>query len=205
MSAPHDPYQAPTTVLPVVGRTGPSGSPRLKILGAITAATVVIVSVAVWAISSGGDDEQRVAAPIAVASSAPVTAEPTAEATDEATEEPSARPSPTPSRTTAAPARTPAARPGQLIRRLGVVIDALEEQDELDDGDARTLRRRLRDVQRRIDRGDREEAVDKLEDFTEKLEDLREDDDLSETGFAALSAGADQLAGQLSRSGSRDD
>lgn len=216
VSVPHDPYHAPTTRMPVV--PPPRGdSPRLKILGAVTAGTALVVALAVWAISPGDDDDPAatpVAAPSAVAAAPPAeeagSAAPAAEGAGSAGPPAGeAQPSATPGRPAAtAPSATPKPvrtttrrqRPAELLAQLGVVVDALAERDELDDDDARSLKRRLRDAGRRLERGDREKAVEKLEDFTEKAEDLREDDDLSEDGFSALTAGAAQIAALLSRS-----
>ncbi|BBH66364.1 hypothetical protein ACTI_30490 [Actinoplanes sp. OR16] len=196
MSVPHDPYYSPTAKLPVV--TPQNSSPRLKILGAVTAATVVIVAVAVWAISSGSDDPESPALPLA-APSVLITEDAPAE------EAPSTAPTPTPSTKSPTPMPTTArpVRPAQLVDQLRIVVRSLEKRGELDKGGADALNRRLEQLKNRL-RKDPEKAPRKLEEFVDKLADLREDEKISEAGFQALAAGATQV-GALLPAGDDDD
>ncbi|MFC7532557.1 FIMAH domain-containing protein [Actinoplanes sp. GCM10030250] len=127
-------------------------------------------------------EDPPVAAPVPVVSASAVPEEAPAEA-------PTPEPSQTPAETTPPP---PPARPADLVAGLMTVVTALEQRGELDDGDAKSLNRRLEQLAERLDR-DPDEAAGKLEDFAEKLADLREDDDISQAGFDALAAGATQL------------
>ncbi|MFF0376547.1 FIMAH domain-containing protein [Actinoplanes missouriensis] len=204
MSVPHDPYYSPTTKLPVVKPSG--AGVRLKILGAITAATVVIVSVAVWIISPGSSDgDETAAVPLAVPSA--IVTEPSPELTAEV--EPSVTPSTAPT-SKPTPATTRPVRPAELVTQLMTVVRALEKRGELDDDGAKALNRRLQHLKNRL-RKDPEKASGKLDEFVKKLADLREDGDISEDGFQALAAGATQIgavlpaAGSGSDSGSSDD
>jgi hypothetical protein len=187
VSVPHDPYYSPTTKLPVVK---PQSS-RLKILGGVTAATALVVTVAVWAISSGGDDEPASSALPAAAPSVVITE-------DAPVEEPSVAPtskspSPTPS---AKPATARPARPGELVDQLKNVVRSLAQREELDRRGATELNRRLEQLQNRL-RRDPEKASRKLDEFVKKLADLREDDRITEAGFQALAAGATQISAVL--------
>ncbi|MBB2947985.1 hypothetical protein FB565_007756 [Actinoplanes lutulentus] len=192
MSVPHDPYYSPTTKLPVVKPQG--ASQRLKILGAVTAATVLFVTVAVTIISSGGDDDPESPA-------VPIAAPSTVITEDAPVEEPSAAPaskSPTPRPTTAAPAR-----PAELVTQLATVVRALEKRGELDRRGADALNRRLEQLKNRL-RKDPDKASRKLEEFVKKLAELREKGDISEAGFQTLAAGATQIGAVLPTSGDDD-
>ncbi|WP_433828697.1 FIMAH domain-containing protein [Actinoplanes sp. CA-015351] len=185
MSVPHDPYYSPTTKLPGVKPQG--ANQRLKILGAVTAATVLFVTVAVAIISSGGDDDpESPAVPIAA---------PSVVITEDAPlDEPSAAPtstSPTPKPPTAVPAG-----PAELVTQLATVVRALEKRGELDRKGAEALNRRLEQLKTRL-RKDPEKASRKLAEFVKKLADLREDEDISEAGFQTLAAGATQIGAAL--------
>jgi hypothetical protein len=195
VSVPHDPYYSPTTRLPVVK---PQSS-RLKILAGVTAVTALVVTVAVWAISSGSGDESPavpIAAPsVVVTEDAPVEDEPSVAPTSK-----SPSPSPSPSRTT----RPAATRPGELVNQLQNVVRSLAQREELDRRGATELNRRLEQLQNRL-RRDPDKASRKLDEFVKKLADLREDDRISEAGFEALAAGATQIGAVLPGSGSDDD
>ncbi|MEU8237583.1 hypothetical protein AB0C07_04990 [Actinoplanes missouriensis] len=200
MSVPHDPYYSPTTKLPVVKPSG--AGVRLKILGAITAATVVIVSAAVWIISPGSSDgDETAAVPLAVPSA--VVTEPSPELTEEATSSASPTSKPT-SKPTTAPAVARPVRPAELVTQLMTVVRALEKRGELDDDGAKALNRRLQHLKNRL-RKDPEKASGKLDEFVEKLADLRADGDISEPGFQALAAGATQIGAMLPAAGSNSD
>ncbi|MEU4560272.1 hypothetical protein AB0F72_17995 [Actinoplanes sp. NPDC023936] len=198
MSVPPDPYYSPTAKLPVVKPSG--AGVRLRILGAITAATVVIVSVAVWIISPGSSDgDETAAVPLAAPSTVVTEASPESSAPAEETPSAPATTAPTPKPATARPAR-----PAELATQLMIVVRALEKRGELDDDGAKALNRRLEHLTSRL-RKDPGKASGKLDEFVEKLADLREDEDISEAGFQALAAGATQIGALLPADDSDDD
>ncbi|MEU4158098.1 hypothetical protein [Actinoplanes sp. NPDC026670] len=189
MPEPHDLHQ-PTAQLPVVEPRGVYRAANhrrtaLIVAGAAAAALILLV---VWLFS--GDDEP---APIPVA--APPSVEATASPEPEATEE-SAEPEPTVTTTT--PSARPA-QPGDLITGLAGLIDALEDEGELDDDAAEALTRRLEQAATRLSRGDVKEAARKIDEFLKKLRDVRKDEDVSRDAFNLLAAGAEQVQAVLRR------
>ncbi|MEU4694231.1 hypothetical protein [Actinoplanes sp. NPDC023714] len=197
MSVPHDPYFSPTAKLPVVSPR--NGSSRLKILGAVTAATAAFVAVAVWIISPGSDSSSP-AVPIAAPSSVP-----SAVITEEATVSPApTSKSPTPKSPSPKPPTARPARPGALVDQLRTVVRGLEKRRELDKRGADELNRRLEQLKNRI-RKDPEKAPRKLDEFVKKLADLRADEKISEAGFEALAAGATQIGALLPTDDDDDD
>jgi hypothetical protein len=186
---PHDLHQ-PTAQLPVVEPRGVYRAANhrrtaLIVAGAAAAALILLV---VWLFS--GDDEP---APIPVA--APPSVEATASPEPEATEE-SAEPEPTVTTTT--PSARPA-QPGDLITGLAGLIDALEDEGELDDDAAEALTRRLEQAATRLSRGDVKEAARKIDEFLKKLRDVRKDEDVSRDAFNLLASGAEQVQAVLRR------
>ncbi|MDI6101913.1 hypothetical protein QLQ12_25170 [Actinoplanes sp. NEAU-A12] len=215
MPEPHDPHQ-PTAEMPVVEPRGVYRAVhhRRTALIAAACAAVALVVLAVWLFS--GDDEPAPRAPAAAptvdstTTAAPtVDFAPTVDAAPRLNSAPAAAPTeatPSPSETaeseapspTTAPTRRPA-QPAELIAALAAVVDSLEDREQLDDDDADALNRRLEQAANRLARGDAKGASRKIDDFTRKLRDLREDDDLSDEAFNLLNGGAGQLGALLPR------
>lgn len=197
---PHDLYQ-PTVQLPVVEPRGvyrAAGHRRTVVLIGAGAAGVLLALV-VW-IFSGDDEPSPPILPAATAAPA-VNAAPS----DDPVPEPAETVEPTratASATTPAPASTTQrqATPAELITGLTVVVDTLEDQDELDDDGADSLNRRLEQAGKRFARGDARGASRKLDEFTKKLDDLRDDDKISDDAFTLLTTGATQVKSALPRS-----
>ncbi|MFI1989920.1 FIMAH domain-containing protein [Actinoplanes sp. NPDC020271] len=194
----HDPRPSsphwPTTVLPTVPEQDKyqrAGRIRLIVLG--SAGAFLAIAIGYWAIADPGDDDTP--APVAVAS-VPVQVVPTLsiEPLEESSTAPTSKPP------TSRPATQPATSPvkvaqmiGQMQRELGVLVRGRQ----LERDDARSLNQRLRKISESIRKNDKEKAVDRLADFAEKLDDLRDDEKISEAGFDALSGQAAQLATAL--------
>jgi hypothetical protein len=191
---PHDLHQ-PTTVLPVVSPRGVyrAAHHRRTALIAGAAAGAVLLAVVVWAFS--GDDDPVPAANPAPVASAP---SPSPEVTESVPEEEPAETAPPSTAPTTAPATQRPATPAELISGLIVAVEALEDQDQIED-DADSLIRRLKDAAKRLDRGDARGAARNVGDFIEKLDDIRDDEELTDEAFTLLSAGADQIRSQLPR------
>ncbi|WP_204297302.1 FIMAH domain-containing protein [Actinoplanes campanulatus] len=188
MPDPHDLYQ-PTAPMPVVEQRGVyrAADHRRVALLAAAGSAVVLSALVVWLFS--GDDE----------SPAPVAAPPVVVVTSATPAEPSpTEPSPSEEATTTAPAVTVRpARPADLIAALRAVVDSLEDQGEIDDDGAEALDRRLKSAADRLKRGKAKDAARKMDEFAEKLVDLREDDDISQSAFNALASGATQVRAAL--------
>jgi hypothetical protein len=197
---PHDPHQ-PTARMPVVEPRGvyrATNHRRTAVL-IVAGSAVVLLALVLWLFT--GDDDPAPVTPVAAptVSSAPAgeaseTAGPSATGTESAGVEPAGVEPAEPS----APATRPA-RPAELISGLTAVIGALEEEGELDDDGADALTRRLEQAADRLERGKAKEAARKLKEFTDKLRDLRKDDDISGDAFALLSEGAEQIRAVLPR------
>ncbi|MBW6432298.1 hypothetical protein KZ829_00860 [Actinoplanes hulinensis] len=189
MPDPHDLYQ-PTATMPVVEQRGVyrAADHRRVALLAAAGSAVVLSALVVWLFS--GDDE----------SPAPVAAPPVVVVTSAApTEEPSpSEEAPSEEATATTPAVTVRpARPAELIAALRAVVDSLEDQGQIDDDGAEALDRRLKSAADRLERGKAKDAARKMDEFAEKLVDLREDDDISQSAFNALASGATQVRAAL--------
>ena len=205
---PHDLHQ-PTAPLPVVEPRGVyrAANHRRTALIVVAGSTVVLLALTVLLFSGGDDPAPRapVAAPAVPSAPASGTGSPAGSVSPAGSASPSESAEPSPGTTTesASPSATATARrpaqPPELIFGLAAVVDDLEDRDQLDDDDAEALTRRLEQAATRLSRGDVKGASRKIEDFTEKLRDLREDDDLSEDAFNLLNAGADQIGAVLPR------
>ncbi|WP_430783102.1 FIMAH domain-containing protein [Actinoplanes sp. G11-F43] len=194
MHEPHDPHQ-PTTVLPVVPQRSVyrAANHRRTALIAGGVAGVVLLGLVVW-MFSGDDaaDPVPASAPAPIASApgpAPAATEPEPEAGESA--EPAESTAPTTAPVTQRPATA-----AELISGLITAVDALEDQDQIED-DADKLIRRLKDAAKRLDRGDTRGAARKIDDFTRKLDDLRDDEDLTDEAFDLLATGADRIRERL--------
>ncbi|GGN37106.1 hypothetical protein FHR83_006471 [Actinoplanes campanulatus] len=188
MPDPHDLYQ-PTAPMPVVeqqrGVYRAADHRRVALLAAAGSA-VVLAALAVWLFSGDDDTPPPVAAPpaVVVTSAAPVeTPEPSLAETEAAT--------------TTVPVTVRPAQPAELIAALRAVVDSLEDQGEIDDDGAEALDRRLKSAADRLERGKAKDAARKMDEFAEKLVDLREDDDISQSAFNALASGATQVRAAL--------
>ncbi|MBO3739722.1 FIMAH domain-containing protein [Actinoplanes flavus] len=195
MPDPHDLYQ-PTAPMPVVeqqrGVYRAADHRRMALLAAAGSA-VVLLAFVVWLFSGDDESPAPVAAPPAVVvTSAAPTEEPSP------TEQAPSEEAPSEEATTTAPAVTVRpARPAELIAALRTVVDTLEDQGEIDDDGAEALDRRLKSAADRLKRGKAKDAARRMDEFAEKLVDLREDDDISRSAFNALAAGAGQVRAAL--------
>lgn len=188
---PHDLHQ-PTAQLPVVESRGVYRAADHRRTALIVAGSAaVLLLLVVWLFT--GDDEPApvpVAAPPS-ATAAEISATPEPEATEESA-------APEPSATAATPSARPL-QPGDLISGLAGLIDALEDEGELDDDAAEALTRRLEQVATRLSRGDVKAAARKIDEFLKKLRDVRKDDDVSGDAFNLLASGAEQVRAVLRR------
>ncbi|MBB4748836.1 FIMAH domain-containing protein [Actinoplanes lobatus] len=189
MPDPHDLYQ-PTAPMPVVeqqqrGVYRAADHRRVALLAAAGSA-VVLSALVVWLFSGDDETPPPVAAPpaVVVTSAAPV-------------ETPEPSPSEVEATTTTAPVTVRPAQPAELIAALRAVVDSLEDQGEIDDDGAEALDRRLKSAADRLKRGKVKDVARKMDEFAEKLVDLREDDDISQSAFNALAAGATQVRAAL--------
>jgi hypothetical protein len=182
---------SPTEQLPVVPVRGvyhAAGHRRRLLLGAGAAGLVLVLLVG-WLVTSGGDQPAPAAAPPA----------PSSQPAETPTEEPAATGEPAEAPTTAAtttPVKSTPVPPRQLVAQMIALVRTLERSGDLDDDAAEALNRRLKRLADRL-RRDPERASGPLKDFAKKLADLREDDDVSQTGFDSLAAGAAQIAAAL--------
>lgn len=189
---------APATTAVAAGRSrhrsADDGS-RTMWIAVAAAAVVVVIAGLMVAVSGddGGDGAGRGAAfATPVDTGTPFVAE------EPVSEEPSA--APTPSRTpTVSPSPSPPrqVRPADAAATLASILGSLVEQDQLARGAGRELRKRLRDVEEKLADGDVDGAREKLGEFAAKLVELRREGKVGEDGYAALAAGATQLAQAL--------
>ncbi|MEV1143195.1 hypothetical protein [Micromonospora sp. NPDC049799] len=161
---------------------------------AVAAAAVVVVVAGLMVALSGDDGADGPGRGAAFAT--PVDTGTPLVAEEPVPEEPSA--SPTPSSTpTAAPSPPRRVRPADLVAQLRSTLDTLVRQDQVHRGAGRELRKRLQGVEQNIADGDVNGAREKLREFAAKLVELRREGKVGEDGYAALVAGATQLAQAL--------
>jgi hypothetical protein len=187
----HDLHE-PTAQMPVVEPRGVYRAANHRRTALIAGGSaVVLLALMVW-LFAGGDDPAPVA-PVA----APTTGSAPAEAPPE-TAEPAPSETETQVTETTAPANRPA-QPIELISGLAGILGVLVDEGSLDDDDAEALARRLEQAADRLERGKDKEAARKMKEFTDKLGDLREDDDISADAFGLLNEGAEQIRAVLPR------
>ncbi|MFI7577714.1 FIMAH domain-containing protein [Micromonospora sp. NPDC049497] len=160
---------------------------------AVAAAAVVVVVAGLMVALSGDDGADG---PGRAAFATPVDTGPPLVIEEPVPEEPSAS-STASSTPTAAPSPPRRVRPADLVAQLRSTLDTLVRQDQVHRSAGRELRKRLQDVEQNIADGDVNGAREKLREFAAKLVELRREGKVGEDGYAALAAGATQLAQAL--------
>jgi hypothetical protein len=148
----------------------------------------IVLALLAATLFNGGSPDRNTAPPVAGSA-----------ASADATPEPTAEPSPTTSEPQPSPTATqgPRQRPADVIAGIQVGLTQLVRDGQLKEDSAKELNDRLDDVSHALADGDTDEAWDKLRKVAEKLNNLREDDDLTTAGYQTLAAALTQLAQTL--------
>jgi serine/threonine-protein kinase len=171
-----------TAVLPLPARPAPG---RRRRVFAIAAGIAILAAAAVLAVAlatSGGGDK----AATSTTSSQKTT-----------TTTPTTTPTTAPTTTASAPQPPPPATPAEALAATQATIVAAQANGQIDPSQAADLTNRLDDIARALEKPNANDASHKVDDLRSRLDDLVNGEQLSNAGFAAISAPLDRLAALL--------
>jgi eukaryotic-like serine/threonine-protein kinase len=204
------PVVSPTRTLPVLNhgeeptapvgrrfRLGPAGIAAVALGAAILAALTVLL---IGSQRPGTDAASTGSTPVGTASSAPESA-----ATHRSGGNPgdgsTSTSSPPDTATTETFTDNPGAAASALLAALFGVIEEQRQSGHLDGKTFDEATKRLQEIQREVDDGDREKAAEKLADLRRKLDERHRDGEIPAAGYEAVQASLIQLADTLPPAG----